>query len=186
MAKIVAFDDAIQVEPLLTQIIAVYRAAFGQAPYFKREEEVRAFANVLPQHTKRVGFRCVVALNEEKQQVLGFAYGYTGAIGQWWHELVLRRMTDEDAEVWMNDVFEVVEVAVHPSAHGRGYGGMIHDALLQGRPHRTAALSTYKQETTALKMYEKRGWVTLVDTFIFPGYVEPYRIMGKVLNNQKI
>ncbi len=179
--RVVSFENAQQAEPMLGQIVDIYREAFGQAPYFKDEHEVRAFAKLLPQHTQRAGFRCVVAMEEDMRDVLGFAYGYTGADGQWWHNLVLRDMSDEDAELWMSDVFEMVELAVRPSEQGHGYGSMVHDALLYGRPHSTAALSTYDVETPALKLYEKRGWMTLLRNFIFPGYAEPYRIMGKKL-----
>ncbi|GAC1642839.1 MAG: hypothetical protein NVS4B12_06460 [Ktedonobacteraceae bacterium] len=179
--NIITLDDAQQVEPIQESIIDIYREAFGQAPYFKNEADVRSFSTTLPRHMQRDGFRCVVVMEDAAQDMLGFAYGYTGEPGQWWHDLVRRKMTPEDAEYWMTNVFEVVELAVRPSAHGLGYGGRIHDALLQGLPHRTATLSTYQVETTALKMYEKHGWFTLLSNFIFPGYTKPYRIMGKLL-----
>ena len=57
---------------------------------------------------------------ENTSYVLGFAYGYTGEAGQWWHDLVVRKLTLENAEHWMTNVFEVVELAVRPTAHGRG------------------------------------------------------------------
>lgn len=179
--KILTYDNAQQLEPYVKSIIDIYREAFGQAPYFKNDAEVRAFAAIFPRHMQRPGFRCVVAREEETQVILGFAYGYTGAAKQWWHDLVVQKMTPAEAEYWMTDVFEVVELAVYPAVHGHGYGGRIHDALLQGLPHRTAVLSTYQVETNALKMYKKRGWVTLLSNFIFPGYREPYKIMGKLL-----
>ena len=180
--KIISYENAQQVEPYVKSIIDIYRLAFGQAPYFKNDAEVRSFAAIFPRHMERQGFHCVLAREEETGNILGFAYGYTGTSGQWWHDLVVQRMTRTEAEYWMTDVFEVVELAVYPSAHGHGYGGRIHDALLQGRPHRTAVLSTYQVETPALKMYNKRGWVTLLSDFIFPGYSEPYKIMGKRLH----
>ncbi len=179
--KILTFDDVQQVVPVVEDIVVIYREAFGQAPYFKNDADVRSFTSVLPRHMQRDNFRCVVAREDDTQDILGFAYGYTGEAGQWWHDLVIRKMTPEDADFWMTNVFEVVELAVRPSALGRDYGGRIHDALLQGLPHRTAALSTYQVETSASKMYEKRGWTTLLSNFIFPGYTEPYRIMGKML-----
>ena len=180
--KILTYENALQVEPFVKQIVDIYREAFGQAPYFKNDAEVRAFAAIFPRHMLHPGFRCVVALEEETQAILGFAYGYTGTARQWWHDIVVQKMTPTEAEKWMTDVFEVVELAVYPTAHGHGYGGRIHDALLQGLPHRTAVLSTYQVETNALKMYEKRGWVTLLSNFIFPGYADPYKIMGKMLH----
>ncbi len=182
--KIVIYEDTQQVEPFVKFIIDIYREAFRQAPYFKNDNEVLAFAAIFPHHMRRPGFRCVLAQDEETQDILGFAYGYTGESGQWWHDLVTNRMTAPEAEHWMTDVFEVVELAAYPSAQGHGYGGRIHDALLQGLPHRTAVLSTYQVETSALKMYEKRGWMTLLSDFIFPGYSEPYKIMGKRLNKR--
>ena len=179
--KILAFDTAQQVEPMVSDIVDIYGEAFGQAPYFKDATDVRSFSIILPRHMLNAGFRCVVVQEEATQHVLGFAYGYTGEVGQWWHDLVARKMTPTDAEHWMSNVFEVVELAVRPSAHGHGYGAMVHDTLLQGLPHRTAILSTYQVETTASKMYEKRGWLTLLPNFIFTGYNEPYKIMGKSL-----
>ncbi len=182
--KILTYDNALQVEPLVKHIVDIYREAFGQAPYFKNDAEVRAFAAIFPRHMLHPGFRCVVAREEETQAILGFAYGYTGSARQWWHDIVVQKMTPTEAEKWMTDVFEVVELAVYSAAHGYGYGGRIHDALLQGLPHRTAVLSTYQVETNALKMYKKRGWVTLLSNFIFPGYTEPYKIMGKLLEKK--
>ncbi len=179
--KIITYENAQQVEPLIEHIVDIYLEAFGQAPYFKSASEVHAFAAIFPHQTQRPGFRCVIAREEETQSILGFAYGYTGEARQWWHDLVVQKMTPTEAEVWMTDVFEVVELAVYPASHGHGYGGRIHDALLQGIPHRTAVLSTYQVETNAMKMYEKRGWVPLLSDFIFPGYREPYKIMGKKL-----
>ena len=134
--KIIAYEDAQQVEPFIKSIVDIYREAFGQAPYFKNDAEVRSFAAIYPRHMERPGFRCVLAREEETQNILGFAYGYTGASGQWWHDLVVQKMTPTESEFWMTDVFEVVELAVYPSAHGHGYGGGIHDALLQALPHR--------------------------------------------------
>ncbi len=179
--KILTYENVQEVEPFVKHIVNIYREAFGQAPYFKNDAEVRAFAAIFPRHMLHPGFRCVIAQEEETLAILGFAYGYTGAARQWWHDLVVQKMTPPEAEHWMTDVFEVVELAVYPAAHGHGYGGRIHDTLLQGLPHRTAVLSTYQVETNALKMYEKRGWVTLLSNFIFPGYSEPYKIMGKNL-----
>ncbi len=179
--KIITYEYVQQVEPFVKHIVDIYRVAFGQAPYFKNDAEVRAFASIFPRHMLRPGFRCVVAREEETQAILGFAYGYTGEAGQWWHDLVVQKMTRAEAEQWMTDVFEVVELAVYPVAHGYGYGGRIHDALLEGLSQRTAVLSTYQVETNAMKMYEKRGWLTLLSNFVFPGYTEPYKIMGKLL-----
>jgi len=173
--------SAQEIAPVQSQIIEIYQQAFRGPPYYKDANEVRGFINVFPHHQSRDGFRCIIAREQETGLLAGFAYGYTGFDGQWWHNLVVRTMEPEMVQFWMSNVFEVVEVAVLPSMQGHGFGARIHDALLEDLPHRTATLSTLHEETTALKMYDNRGWVTLLPNFVFPGYEEPYRIMGKVL-----
>lgn len=173
--------SAQEVEPVQSQIVEVYQQAFEGPPYYKDTNEVRGFINVFPSHQSREGFRCIVAREQETGRFVGFAYGYTGSAGQWWHDLLVRTMEPEMTQRWMTNVFEVVEIAVLPAMQGYGYGARIHDALLKDLPHQTTTLSTLQQETVALRMYKKRGWVTLLPNFVFPGYEEPYRIMGKML-----
>jgi GNAT superfamily N-acetyltransferase len=64
------------------------------------------------------------------------------------------------------------------TAQGRGIGGRLHNALLGWLPHRTALLSTHQSETQALCLYRKRGWVPLLEGFVFPGGDAPFLIMG--------
>lgn len=142
------------------EIVEVYRAAFGESPYFEGEAEVARFAQeALPRHAVHAGFRCVVARDEGA--VVGFAYGYTSAAGQWWHDWVLAQLDPSVAAEWMTDAFELVELAVRPAAQGRGTGGRLHDAVLAGLPHRTALLSTRDEDTPARRLYRRRGWVPL-------------------------
>jgi ribosomal protein S18 acetylase RimI-like enzyme len=184
MAMEIVRLSAQEVAPVQDQIIEVYRQAFAGPPYYKDQKDVRALLAVFPRHQTHKEFRCVVARDSNTGLLAGFAYGYTGEEGQWWHDLVTRTMEPEMAREWMSDMFEVAEVAVLPAMQGYGYGGRIHDTLLTGLPHHTATLSTYQEKTTGLKMYEKRGWVTLLPNFVFPGYEEPYRIMGKHLRRE--
>ena len=43
---------------------------------------------------------------------------------------------------------------------------------------RTSLLSTLKQDTAGSRLYETKGWLTLVDEFWFTGTAAPYRVMG--------
>jgi ribosomal protein S18 acetylase RimI-like enzyme len=113
--------------------------------------------------------------------MVGFAYGYTTGPGQWWHEQVARAMPPEQIVRWLSGAFELVEFAVTPHAQGLGLGSQLHDSILRGLPNRTAVLSTMQSETVALKLYRKRGWVALLQNFIFPGGARTYLIMGKDL-----
>ena len=142
-------------------VVAVYAEAFGAGPYFEGEEEVRRFAEAaLPRHLARRDFRMALAHSEEDGAVVGFAYGYTGEPGQWWHDWVWAQLTPAEAAEW-DGAFEIVELAVRPAAQGQGTGGRLHDALLAGLPHRTALLSTRDADTPARHLYTRRGWTTL-------------------------
>jgi ribosomal protein S18 acetylase RimI-like enzyme len=142
------------------EVVDVYREAFGESPYFEGEAEVARFAReALPRHAVHAGFRCVVA--RDGGAVVGFAYGYTSAAGQWWHDWVAAQLDPAVAAEWMTDAFELVELAVRPAAQRQGAGGRLHDAVLSGLPHRTALLSTRDEDTPARRLYRRRGWVPL-------------------------
>jgi ribosomal protein S18 acetylase RimI-like enzyme len=164
-----------------TQIVEVYRAALGQPPYEMHDEDVRRFSETLLHHASREGFRGYVARSRTHGRIIGFVYGYTSKPGLWWREIVERALGAERTRQWLEDAFEVVELAVHPLEQGKGIGAHLHDTLLQDLPYRTAILSTAQAETIALKMYQRRGWTTLEENFLFPGTQIEYRIMGLVL-----
>ncbi len=170
---------------LREQFVEVYRAAFASPPYCEGEAEVRRFAEeTLPRHVQRAGFRCCVAQDQANGLVVGFAYGYTGQVGQWWHDIVAQALDQVTADRWLPGSFEFVELAVMPTAQGRGIGGQLHDALVEGLPHRTALLSTRQAETRALGLYRRRGWVPVLENFVFPGGTEPYVILGLDLSGR--
>lgn len=177
-----AFLSPAEVEAARSDFREVYQAAFALPPYNRDAGVADGFAATLVRHVGRAGFRALVAREAETGRVLGFAYGYATGPGQWWHETVARAMPTEQIERWLEGAFELVEFAVSPHAQGQGLGSRLHDGLLQGLAYRTAVLSTMQSETVALKLYRKRGWVTLLDNFIFPGGARNYLIMGKDLH----
>ncbi len=164
------------------EIAEVYRRAFAEEHYPHPDREVVRFRNGLSRHAERSGFRCKVARGA--QGVSGVAYGYTGSGGQWWHDVVAAALSSAEAEQWLGDCFELVELHLMPEAHGRGVGGRLHDELLHRLPHSTAALSTLDAETRALHLYQKRGWVPLLTNFAFPGGAKPFLIMGLDLSTR--
>src|SRR5438046_1862681 len=104
----------------------VYRAAFGEPPY---HESVAAAARwrdeTLPKHAGRQDFRCAVALAGD--EVIGFAYGYTGHYGQWWTDRIAGILPREEAAYWLGGHFEFVELAVAPAHQRHGVGAALHD-----------------------------------------------------------
>ena len=167
-----------ELAPIRDQIVAVYAAAFGPPPYNETAANVADFAETLAWHAKRTDFRCCVARTGDYGPIEGFAYGFTGRRGQWWTEVVARAMPPEMAEEWLGGHFELTDLAVHPRAQGHGIGGRLHDALLEGLPHRRVLLSTIQQETVAQRLYRRRGWVVLVPELLFPTRPFPFLVMG--------
>lgn len=166
------------VSRLVDDLVDVYRQAFRGPPYSKGENIVRQFQSTLPRHTERDGFRCVAAARAGRREFLGFGYGYTSRSGQWWHDQVMRKLDTETAGKWLGNAFEIVELAVRPALQGRGIGGCLHDALLEGLEQRTAVLSTLDADTRGFRLYRSRGWVVLRSGFYFSGVTAPYLIMG--------
>ena len=171
-----------EMETVRDRILYIYGRAFAEPPYSRSESDVEAFSMTLGRHTVRKDFRCCIA--REDGRIVGFTYGYTTEPGQWWHDIVARAMDAVTVEEWLTGSFEFVELAVLPEAQGRGIGGRLHDALLEGLPHDKAVLSTHQSETPAFRLYRKRGWTVLVRDVMFPGLTTPYVIMGLDLSKQ--
>ena len=169
----------------------VYAAAFAPPPYNRTARDASWFEGQLVKHKGYAGFRGFVV--EDEGTVLGFVYGYASKRGHWWHDAVESALVGSPKAIWLERAFEVVELAVDPAAQGRGFGGRLHDALLQevshpdvsqfsfvhpNPPYRRALLSTIDAETTALALYRKRGWTPLLHDFRFPGSSVPTLVMG--------
>lgn len=163
--------------PLFEGAITVYGDAFAEPPYsdLDRGREVRS--RIRDSHRYRTGFRFLVA--ELGSAVCGMAYGYRGADGQWWHDAVARWLGPQKTAQWLSDAYEIVEVAVAPTAQRQGIGTALITALLQDRPERTAVLST-RTDSRAHQLYHRLGFEYLAEmTFTTGGW--PFYIMGRRL-----
>jgi GNAT superfamily N-acetyltransferase len=113
----------------------------------------------------------------------GFAYGFRGAEGQWWHDVVRQALIDaggkQHADRWLADTFEVAELHVHPVFQGRGLGRRLLTALCHDRSEHTVVLSTLdRPDSRARRLYASVGMTDLLRDFEFPGGGPPYAIMG--------
>jgi ribosomal protein S18 acetylase RimI-like enzyme len=162
-------------------MVRIWMAAMRRPPDHPRSQ---TFGQALQRHVTSRDFRCRVAHGPQGQPV-GFAYGYTGCAGQWWTDLIAAAMDEATRDRWMNGHFELVEIHVHPQWQGRGIGGSLHDSILEGLPNATALLSTQKGPTAAFALYQKRGWETLIEGFLFPQETREYRIMGLRLKPER-
>ncbi|MBN6057851.1 GNAT family N-acetyltransferase [Nonomuraea sp. RK-328] len=118
-------------------------------------------------------------------KVVGFAYGFHGAPGQWWHDVVHRALEDRSgfrvADAWLGDAFELAEIHVHPDYQGKGIGRAMIATLCAGRRERSAVLSTHDRPTAARHLYRSMGFTDLLSRFVFPGGYEEYAIAGRPL-----
>jgi broad specificity phosphatase PhoE/GNAT superfamily N-acetyltransferase len=142
------------------ELTGVYRSAFTAPGYDESEESVVRFRETqLPAHTGRAGFRCATLRVHE--ELVGFAYGYTGARGQWWSDQVAEHAPPPVVDAWVGGHFELVELAVDPRRQGRGFASALHDALLLDLPHERALLTTYHDDRPAPRLYRRLGWSLL-------------------------
>ncbi|GAB3668842.1 GNAT family N-acetyltransferase [Actinocorallia lasiicapitis] len=144
---------------------------------------------IMHKHSTYPGFRAFVV---ERRRTLGttiagFIYGFHGAPGQWWHDVVAgelsRRDGREHAKHWLSDTFEVAELHVHPAFQGQGLGRKLLTTLCAGREERTVVLSTLdlRPDTPARNLYRSEGFTDLLSQYEFPGGGPPYAVMGAPL-----
>ncbi len=118
-------------------------------------------------------------------QIVGFSYGFRGADGQWWHDVVTAALTAQAGEAlaagWLADCLEIAEVHVHPDFHRRGIGRSLVLGIAEGRQERTAVLSTQDADSPARRLYRGLGFADLLTGYSFPGAPVPYAVMGAAL-----
>ncbi|ROO83883.1 ribosomal protein S18 acetylase RimI-like enzyme [Actinocorallia herbida] len=173
--------DAKTFRRLLGGLLEVYIAAMDPPP-----AQLPGRQSIMLRHATYPGFRALVV---EQRRVFGatpvaFAYGFHGAAGQWWHDVVDRELRErsgrEHATSWLSDAWEVAELHVRPDHQGQGLGRSLLTTLCAGRRERTAVLSTLdrRPQTPAQHLYRSVGFHDLLSAFEFPGGGPPYAVMG--------
>jgi ribosomal protein S18 acetylase RimI-like enzyme len=121
--------------------------------------------------------------------LLGVAYGYPGAPGQWWQQQVvlgLQRggLPPADIAHLMNSYFELTELHIHPRAQGRGLGEALARRLLAGRCERNVLLSTPEtngEPNRAWRLYRRLGFTDVIRRYHFAGDPRAFAILGRAL-----
>ena len=176
-------------------LVSVYAAAM-QPP----QQQLPGRRAIMERHADFPSFRCVAMTlpddpgnapaglrtrSGDRLTVIGFAYGFHGTNGQWWHDLVRSALTSAGgrdlAQAWLADSFEVAEVHVHPDYQGQGVGRAMVPALIHSRLERMALLSTQDTDSRARRLYRSLGFKDLVTRYRFPGTDPPYALMGATL-----
>ena len=121
--------------------------------------------------------------------LLGVAYGYPGAPGQWWQQQVvlgLQRggLPPQEIARLMNSYFELTELHIHPRAQGRGLGEALVRRLLARRAERNVLLSTPEtngEPNRAWRLYRRLGFGDIIRGYHFAGDPRPFAILGRAL-----
>ncbi|OMC42797.1 N-acetyltransferase [Mycobacterium sp. IS-1264] len=121
--------------------------------------------------------------------LLGVAYGYPGAPGQWWQQQVvlgLQRggLPSQEITRLMTSYFELTELHIHPRAQGRGLGEALARRLLAGRGERNVLLSTPEtngEPNRAWRLYRRLGFTDVIRRYHFAGDPRAFAILGRAL-----
>jgi ribosomal protein S18 acetylase RimI-like enzyme len=181
----------------LDALTAVYQAAMSPDP-----AQLPGRRSIMERHAGYRGFRALAVTadafgrsGEPRQrrlrpggrpgEIIGFAYAFRGADGQWWHDIVATAVTAKSggavATAWLADSLEIAEVHVHPDFHRRGIGRSLVLGLADRRPESTAVLSTRDADSPARRLYRSLGFADLLTGYRFPGAAVPYAVMGAAL-----
>ncbi|MEZ0071922.1 GNAT family N-acetyltransferase [Planotetraspora sp. GP83] len=170
-----------QFKAALDTVLAIYTVAMRPP-----SDQLAGRMAIMRNHATYPHFVCMLAeASEQENQIVGFAYGFHGAPGQWWHDVVRGALQDRAgpraSEEWFGDALEIAEIHVHPDHQGKGIGRRMIHAICEGRPERVAVLSTHDAPTAARHLYRDIGFVDLMTEFVFPGGYENYVIAGTKL-----
>jgi ribosomal protein S18 acetylase RimI-like enzyme len=170
----------------LDALARVYQAAMRPDPALMPGRR-----SIMQRHASYRGFRALAVTADadgrpgRPGQIVGFSYGFRGADGQWWHDVVVAALAAKAGRAlaagWLDDSLEIAEVHVHPDFHRRGIGTSLVLGLAEGRRERTAVLSTQDAESPARRLYRGLGFADLLTGYSFPGSPVPYAVMGAAL-----
>lgn len=121
--------------------------------------------------------------------LLGVAYGYPGAPGQWWQQQVvlgLQRggLPPQEIARLMNSYFELTELHIHPRVQGRGLGEALARRLLSRRTEESVLLSTPEtsgEPNRAWRLYRRLGFTDIIRGYHFAGDPRAFAILGRAL-----
>ena len=169
----------------LDEALQVYVSAMGYPPSTARQRRT-----LWMDHVRRPGWRAVGWL-DDSDALVGIAYGYPGAPGQWWFEEVRRGVRaagsapGQPGGDWLADYFELTELHVHPSAQGHGLGESLLRALVAGTDRARVLLSTPEYGSAppgpAWRLYRRLGFQDVLRDHRFTGDSRPFAVLGRAL-----
>ena len=119
----------------------IYVRAMNYPPHAGSQRAVTA-----RRHATHDGFACQAALLDDGALV-GFGYGYTTVPGQWWHDLVRKALTRDQAAQWLDNAFELSELHVLPEYQGARDGTPVADRTRRDRSGTTRSCCRRRTST---------------------------------------
>lgn len=160
-------------EELIEQITSVYCNVFDTHDSKMIKEKIIRLMGY-------EGFKGLAVVNEFKD-IICFSYGYTSLDGQYYRNLLKQALLPDQIQLWLDDCFEYVELAVQPNFRLKGLGTILHNNLLSNIKNKTSVLTTQVNNSVARLLYKKLGWADVKEPF-YPSQDEiPFVIMRKFL-----
>lgn len=157
---------------LADDVLDVYAEAMEVRP-----DAARSRRSILTAHLQRTGLLAVGAF-DDTGRLVGVAYGYRGAPGQWWHDQVSAALSEDNTARWLSGSFEVCELHVRPAFQSTGLGREVLARLLALTDAPTAVLTTPDADTRARRFYRAGGWVDLARQLRFPGDPRVFAVLA--------
>ncbi|MBP0456171.1 GNAT family N-acetyltransferase [Streptomyces montanisoli] len=155
--------------------LAVQALAFGLS-----EEEIGVRHHIVLRHLMYPGCRSFGATTPEGRLV-GFVYGLPNDRAHWWSTVVEPYLRRQDANGWLDDVFVITELHVHPSFQAQGIGRELITTITDGVSQPRSILSAIDVESPARRLYRSLGYRDLARQVHFPSAPRPYAVMGAPL-----
>lgn len=121
--------------------------------------------------------------------MVGIAYGYPGAPGQWWQQQVVLGLQrsgfpPQAISRVMSSYFELTELHIQPRAQGHGLGEALVRRLLAGRQEDHVLLSTPEtngEANRAWRLYRRLGFTDIIRGYYFAGDPRAFAVLGRAL-----
>ncbi|KZS81990.1 GNAT family N-acetyltransferase [Mycobacterium persicum] len=133
--------------------------------------------------------RAAAAGDLNNAPMVGVAYGYPGAPGQWWQQQVVLGLQrsgfpPQAISRVMTSYFELTELHIQPRAQGHGLGEALVRRLLAGRQEDHVLLSTPEnngEANRAWRLYRRLGFADIIRGYYFAGDPRAFAVLGRAL-----
>lgn len=143
--------DGADARGLTDQLCDLYAEVYAEPPYLEGPEHVARFAEHYSVEVVRDGFALASAV--DNNLLVGAAYGWTMAAGQWFSSAT----SEPPKTILGTQKFAVMEWMVRRPYRGHGIGRRLLDTVLRDRAEPYAILAS-NPEAPARRIYERLGW----------------------------